>query len=228
MTDLAEGVPAAAERPPPRAHGAFGWLRANLFGSVFNTILTSIAVYLLAVTIPPLVRWALVDAIWSAPNGQACRAAMNQEGGACWAFIGQMWRFIFFGRFPYDAQWRPLFVVIIIIGLILASCDRRLWGRRLMLLWLAGLVAGGILMSGGGFGLRYVPTELWSGLPLTLILAVVAMLFAFPFAILLALGRRSKLPAVRIVSVAYIELVRGVPLVTVLFLGVVLPLLFFS
>src|SRR6266480_2806841 len=205
--DIAEEIPLPAQqRPPVVTSGVIGWLRANLFNSVFNTILTILAVYLLVLTVPPLIRWAFIDAVWDAPNGQACRGE-----GACWAFI--------------DAQWRPLFVVVIIIGLVLASCDRRLWGRRLMLLWPAGLVVVGILMSGGVFGLRYVPSEYWSGLPLTLILAVVGMLFAFPCAILLALGRRSNLPAVRVVSVAYIELVRGVPLITVLFMAsVMLPL----
>jgi general L-amino acid transport system permease protein len=114
---------------------------------------------------------------------------------------------------------------VLFIGMILASCDRRMWGRRLLLLWPAGLALIGILMWGGVFGLRYVETELWSGLPLTLVLAVIGMVFAFPFAILLALGRRSQLPAVRMVSVAYIELVRGVPLITVLFMAsVMLPL----
>src|SRR6266550_729705 len=200
--DIAEEIPLPAQqRPPVVTSGVIGWLRANLFNSVFNTILTILAVYLLVLTVPPLIRWAFIDAVWDAPNGQACRGE-----GACWAFIGEKWRFIFF-------------------GLVLASCDRRLWGRRLMLLWPAGLVVVGILMSGGVFGLRYVPSEYWSGLPLTLILAVVGMLFAFPFAILLALGRRSNLPAVRVVSVAYIELVRGVPLITVLFMAsVMLPL----
>src|SRR5205085_5252893 len=140
--------------------------------------------------------------------------------------IGEKWRFIFFGRSPHDAQRRPLFVVVFIIGLVLASCDRRLLGRRLMLSRPAGLVVVSVLMSGGVFGLRYVPSEYWSGLPLTLILAVVGMLFAFPFAILLALGRRSTLPAVRVASVAYIELVRGVPLITVLFMASVMLLLF--
>src|SRR5437868_8136317 len=219
--DIAEEIPLPAQqRPPVVTSGVIGWRRANLFNSVFNTILTILAVYLLVLTVPPLIRWAFIDAVWDAPYGQACGSE-----GACWAFIGEKWRFIFFGRFPYDAQWRPLFVVVIIIGLILASCDRRLWGRRLMLLWPAGLVVVGVLMSGGVFGLRYVPSEYWSGLPLTLILAVVGMLFAFPFAILLALGRRSNLPAVRVVSVAYIELVRGVPLITVLFMAsVMLPL----
>ena len=222
MTDLdiAQELPIPVERPPQSTHGIVDWLRANLFGGVFNTILTLIALYFLAVAIPPLVRWAFIDAVWSAPNGQACHGA-----GACWAFIGEKLRFILFGRFPYDQQWRPLAVVVIFVAMILASCDRRLWGRRLMLLWLAGFIAVGVLMWGGILGIRYVETGLWSGLPLTLILAVVGLPFAFPVAILLALGRRSKLPAVRWMCVGYIELVRGVPLVTVLFMAsVVLPL----
>src|SRR6516165_6663161 len=218
--DVTHELPIAVERSPQRTHGVAVWLRANLFGGVFNTVLTLIALYFLALAIPPLVRWAFVDAIWSAPNGQACRGA-----GACWAFIGEKLRYILFGRFPYDQQWRPLAVVVIFIAMILASCDRRLWGRRLMLLWLASLIAAGVLMWGGILGMKYVDTELWSGLPLTLILAVVGLPFAFPVAILLALGRRSRLPAVRVVSVAYIELIRGVPLITVLFMAsVMLPL----
>lgn len=219
--DIAEEIPLPAQqRPPVVTSGVIGWLRANLFNSIFNTILTLVAVYLLVSTLPQLIRWMFIDAIWSAPNGQACHG-----DGACWAFIGEKWRYIFFGRFPYEEQWRPLFVIVIFIGLILASCDRRLWGRRLLLLWPGGLAVVGILMWGGVFGLRYVPTELWSGLPLTLIFAVIAMAAAFPFAILLALGRRSRLPAIRMVSIGYIELVRGVPLITVLFMSsVMLPL----
>ena len=218
--DIAQQIPLAAQRPPVISTGVLGWLRANLFNSVFNTILTALAVYLLVVTIPPLIRWAFIDAIWDAPNGQACRGA-----GACWAFIGEKFRFILFGRFPFTQQWRPLVAVVIFILLILVSCDRRLWGRGLTLLWPAGLVLVGILMWGGVFGLPYVGTEFWSGLPLTLILAVIGMVFAFPLAILLALGRRSQLPAVRVVCVGYIELVRGVPLITVLFMAsVMLPL----
>jgi general L-amino acid transport system permease protein len=225
MVDIADELPVVAERPPPRTRGVFGWLRANLFSSVFNTVLTVLVVGLLAVTVPPIVRWTFVDAVWSAPNGQACRAAMGPGGGACWAFIGDKVRFILFGRFPYAEQWRPLAVIVIFVALIVASCDRRLWGHRLGLLWLAGFAAIGILMWGGVFGLSFVETELWNGLPLTLILAVVGMAVGFPFGILLALGRRSKLPAVRAICVAYIELVRGVPLITVLFMAsVMLPL----
>ncbi len=110
MTDITqELLPLPAETPPPRTHGLVDWLRANLFNSLFNTILTLIALYFLAMTIPPMIRWALVDAIWSAPNGQACHGASGQEGGACWAFIGEKLRFILFVRFPYDpssSSWR--------------------------------------------------------------------------------------------------------------------------
>lgn len=220
MTELTEDLPLPVERPRAGSTGPLGWLRANLFNSPLNTILTLVAAYLLAVTIPPVVRWAFVDAIWSADSGRACHG-----DGACWAFIGEKLRFILFGRFPYQESWRPLFVVVIFIALILASCDRRLWGRRLAVLWLAGLVAVGVLMWGGVLGMSYVETALWNGLPLTLILAVLGMAFAFPLAILLALGRRSQLPAVRAICVAYIELVRGVPLITVLFMAsVMLPL----
>ena len=91
MADLAEQLPLPAERPAVRAHGVIPWLRANLFNSVFNTILTLPAVYLLVTTIPPFLRWALVDAIWSAPNGQACRGASGQEAGACWALTAARW-----------------------------------------------------------------------------------------------------------------------------------------
>jgi len=220
MTDVTQDLPLAIEPPPPATSGPIGWLRANLFSSVPNTILTVLAIAFLAATIPPVVRWGLVDAVWSAPNSRACQGA-----GACWAFIHEKIRFILFGTYPYEEQWRPFCAVLIFLALILASCDRRLWGRRLILIWLGGLAAVGILMWGGIFGLSYVGNELWSGLPLTLIFAVVGIAFAFPLAILLALGRRSRLPAVRMICVAYIELIRGVPLITVLFMAsVMLPL----
>jgi general L-amino acid transport system permease protein len=218
--DISQELPIPVERPRPVTAGPLAWVRANLFGGVFNTILTLIALYFLAIAMPPLVRWAFVDAVWSAPNGQACRGA-----GACWAFIGEKLRFILFGTFPYEQQWRPLAVVVIFVAMILASCDRRLWGRRLMLLWLAGFISAGVLMWGGVLGMSFVETSLWNGLPLTLILATIGIVFAFPLAILLALGRRSRLPAVRAICVGYIELVRGVPLITVLFMAsVMLPL----
>ena len=220
MADIAQQVPVAAARPPARSGGVFGWLRTNLFSSVFNSVLTLLAIALLAVVIPPVIRWALIDAIWGAPNGQACHG-----GGACWAFIGEKMRFILFGRYPVDQQWRPTAVVVIFLAMIAATCIRALWGRRLAVVWFVGLSAVFLLMAGGVPGLRPVETALWSGLPLTLILAVVGMMLGFPLGVLLALGRRSKLPAVRAICVGYIELVRGVPLITVLFMAsLLLPL----
>ena len=218
--DVTQELPLPIERPRPVTAGPLAWLRANLFNSIPNTILTLAALYLLAVTIPPVFRWAFIDAIWHAESGRACRGA-----GACWAFIAEKGRFILFGRFPYEEHWRPLFTIVIFVAMILASCDRRLWGGRLAILWLAGLIAVGVLMWGGILGMTYVETSLWNGLPLTLILATIGMVFAFPLAILLALGRRSRLPAVRAICVGYIELIRGVPLITVLFMAsVMLPL----
>jgi general L-amino acid transport system permease protein len=203
---------------------AWRWARANLFNSVFNGVLTVVAVYLIAEAAIGLTRWLFVDAVWSAPNGRACVEA-SHGAGACWAFIGEWYRFILFGRYPYAEQWRPLFVIVTFVLMLLASCDRRLWGRRLALVWLGGLVANGVLMFGGVFGLPYVETELWNGLPLTLVLAVVGLAAAFPLSILLALGRRSDMPAIRSLCVAYIEIIRGVPLIIVLFMAsVMLPL----
>ncbi len=203
---------------------ALAWTKVNLFGGVASSLVTLVAAYLIARGLWAFVDWALVRAVWYAPDGRACVAA-SDGAGACWAFLGVWGRFILFGRYPYEAQWRPLIVIFVFAALLLLSCDRRLWGRWLAPIWLAGLGVNFVLMLGGVFGLAYVPTDLWSGLPLTLILAIVGLAAAFPLAILLALGRRSEMPAVRALSVAYIELIRGVPLITVLFMAsVMLPL----
>src|ERR1700722_11107739 len=175
MADIAQDIPVSAQAPPPRTTGVLGWLKANLFNGVTNTILTLLCAALLAVAIPPVVRWALIDAIWRAPNGQACHG-----GGACWAFIGEKFRFILFGFFPVAETWRPIAVVVVFLLMILAACDRRLRGRRLAIGWIVGLCAVFALMRGGFLGMSLVETAQWSGLPLTLILAIVSMLFGFP------------------------------------------------
>ncbi len=201
--------------------GAIGWVRAKLFNTPFNALLTLLILYGLAVAVPPLFDWGVLRASTGATDYAACR----QAGGACWAFIGDWYRFILFGRFPYEQQWRPAATVVIFIVLLLVSCDRRMWHRRLAAIWIIGLVAIGILMWGGLFGLPYVETELWNGLPLTLILAVTGIAFSFPLAVLLALGRRSDMPAVRVLCVFYIEVIRGMPFIVFLFMGsVMLPL----
>src|SRR5690242_6147699 len=98
MADLTHEAVIQRARPPASSRGVLGWLRANLCNSVFNSILPLLALYLLAVTVPAVIRWAFVDAIWNAPNGFACRGE-----GACWAFIAEKLRFSLFGRFPCEA-----------------------------------------------------------------------------------------------------------------------------
>ncbi len=224
-------LPARA-RPPVLSSGVVGWSRSNLFGSWWSTGVTLVLGYFLIRWGIALFNWAVINAVWSVPTGAngnpdptACRQL--QGAGACWAMIGDKWRFMLFGRYPFDQQWRPALCVALFIGLYVASADRRLWRKELAAIWLVTLVAIGVLMWGGVLGLSYVPQDEWGGLPLTLILATFALAFAFPLSVLVALGRRStKLPAVKMICVVYVELIRGVPLVGVLFMASVMFPLF--
>ena len=218
-TDIGRILPA---RPRPAASiGVLGWLRTNLFNTWYNTVLTLAIVWGLAEVVPPVLDWLVFDAVLGAAPAAVCR----EVDGACWAYLHEWYRFILFGRYPVGEQWRPMLAVMIALGLLVASCDRRLWSRWLIAAWVIGLTVVGILMAGGVFGLTPVSTTQWGGLPLTLGLSVVGLAVAFPLGILLALGRRSGLPAIRALSVAYIELIRGVPLLTILFMAsVVFPL----
>ena len=189
-------------------------LRARLFGSVGNTLLTVVMLALFAAWLPALLRWAVIDATWWAASPATCRTA----GGACWAFIHEKLRLVLFGRYPFEEQWRPLAALLLTIALVLAGCSLRLGWRSVVAGALAGILAVIVLMRGGVFGLSLVPTDLWGGLPLTVFLAV-GIIGAFPIAIGLALGRRSELGAIRGICVVFIEMVRGVPLVSVLFMA---------
>jgi len=166
------------------------------------------------------VDWAFLDAVWR-PDTKACRAA----AGACWGFIADKHRFILFGTYPFEEHWRPAIATVLLVALWVLSAWRYFWKPRLIVIWAVGLTLIGILMWGGVFGLRAVENERWGGLILTLILFTFGVAFAFPLSILLALARRSSLPAIRALAVGYIELVRGVPLISLLFMAsVMLPL----
>jgi general L-amino acid transport system permease protein len=207
-------------KPPMTQVGVIGWVRINLFKGWFNSVLTLITVYILWLIIPPLIRWAFIDSLWVS-TGAECQ----QGDGACWSIIPANIRFIIFGFFPYDQQWRPLLAMVLLVGLLFYSRNRNHWKKYLIYTWIIGLFLMGLLMKGGLFGLSPVESTQWGGLPLTLLLSVFGLTAAYPLGVVLALGRRSKMPAVRIMSVIYIELIRGVPLISLLFMSsVVFPL----
>jgi len=196
------------------------WVRENFFGSWPQAVVTALIVWLVWKTIPPFIDWAFLDAVWRA-DPKACR----ETEGVCWGLITEKHRFILFGTYPYEQHWRPGLACVLLVGLWVFSAIRRFWKWWLVLVWLLGLSVIGIFMWGGVFGLPYVENERWGGLILTLLLSTFGVAIAFPLSILLALGRRSDMPMIRALSVGYIELIRGVPLISVLFMAsVMLPL----
>jgi general L-amino acid transport system permease protein len=209
------GYPTRSESLSRVHFRTIGWLRQNLFSSWFNTLLTIITVVCLLKILPPLIDWFFVDAVWLATDPEACK----EVTGACWAMIHEKYRLILFGRYPYDEQWRPLLGLIVMIVVIGVSCNRRAWKPWLADIWLGGLAVWFVLMWGGVFGLSFVPNNLWGGLPLTMILTVIGLAVAFPLSIFLALGRRSRMPVIRTFAIVYIELIRGVPLISLLFMA---------
>jgi general L-amino acid transport system permease protein len=206
-----------APRPAPRSHaGAVQWLRRQLFGDWRTALATVLLGALLLWMIPRAVDWTLISAVWR-PDLAACRAAQGE--GACWGVIAEKYRLILFGRYPFEEQWRPLVATLLLTGLVVASCMRAFWKPWLAALWAFVLVTFFVLMYGNVAGLTRVETDRWGGLPLTILLSTLSIAMAFPISLLVALGRRSNLPAIRALCTLYVELIRGVPLISVLFMA---------
>ena len=279
MADVAQGERRQLA-PPVVDTGVLGWVRKNLFSSWGNALTTIVLAVAIGWILANFIDWAVINAVWTAPTGQDCRGH-----GACWALIHEKYRYIFFGSFPYEQQWRPLLAIVAMLAMLVMSADRRMWNWRLALIWGLGSFVTFLLMFGqihisislilfvalgvGGLGMLmrgavgtpaevngwralaaigavglvlrvtgvlpawslpiapfdYVETHLWGGLPVTMILATYGLLFAFPYGVLLALGRRSKLPLIKGLCVGFIELIRGVPLISLLIMAsVMLPL----
>jgi general L-amino acid transport system permease protein len=224
-------VPREGRVPPVAMTGPLAWVRQNLFGGWLSSAVTLLLIYLIVTRAWSFIDWAFINAIWSVPStpaGPDTRACRALEGaGACWALISEKHRFILFGTYPFDQHWRPALVVVLFVGLYVVSAMKRFWRKELALIWLGTLSLIGLLMWGGVLGMAYVPQERWGGLPITLILSTFGIAFAFPVAIMVALGRRStKLPAVKLLCVLYVELIRGVPLISLLFMASVMFPLF--
>lgn len=203
----------------------FDRVREKFFYSSTATGITVVAVFFMAVIFAYLLDWGVLNAVFRA-DSNVCYEAH----GACWGFVTEKWRLIIFGRFPYAEQWRPALATLAIVVMLFITAMPRFWNRKgkIVLLWgwVAAFAIFFVLMYGGLFGLSKVETDSWGGLPLTVILTLLGMAVSTPIGILLALGRRSQLPITRLLCTGYIELVRGVPLITVLFVAsFVFPLL---
>ncbi len=208
-------------KPPITEVGVIGWLRGNLFNSWFNSLLTIAVLLLLWQVVPPFFSWAFIDSVWNSP-AEACR----DIEGACWSIIPQNISFIIFGFFPDGEQWRPGLAMALLLGLVIFSRNRKHWKKSLGIYWTVGLIVMGTLMYGGVFGMQVVETAQWSGLPLTFMLSLFGMVAAYPLGVFLALGRQSKMPAIKTLCVVYIEMIRGVPLISLLFMSSVMFPLF--
>jgi general L-amino acid transport system permease protein len=208
--------PIAPRAAPVPTEGFVPWIRHNLFGDWKSAVTTLILAALAIVYLPDLSNWAIFKAIFR-PNLEECQAARGT--GACWGVIAEKYRLVILGRYPFAEQWRPELATLLLLGLLVVSCIRHFWKPWLVGLWVVVIPIFFILMGGRWFGLTPVPTDQWGGLPLTIMLATFGIVLAFPLAVVVALGRRSNLPAIRSLCTIYVELVRGVPLISVLFMA---------
>lgn len=209
-------------KPPVTETGVIGWLKSNLFNSPLNTVVTLFILFAFYQLIPPFVKWAFVDSVWF---GSASDCQPGE--GACWAYIPANIRFVVFGLFPQQEQWRGLIAMLIMVGTVVYSRKRGRWRLSLAYVWLGSTVVVGVLLSGGTLGLAPVESTKWGGLLLTLLLSVVGMTAAYPLGVILALARRSNMPTIRTMAVVYIEMIRGVPLISMLFMSAIMFPLFF-
>ncbi len=223
------GATIEAKPAPLAMRGALGWLRENLVSTKFNIVLTILISLLLLWIIPDLIKFLLIDAVWTGADRDACREVVqHREIGACWPFVWERWPYFVYGSYPISERWRvDVFFVLLAIGVVWMlwlEAPRRGLGAVYFFIVLPN--ASLILLTGWKLiGLQPVDTVLWGGILVTIVVASVGIVVSLPFGILLALGRRSRMPAVRLFSVIFIEFVRGVPLVTVLFMAsVMLPL----
>ena len=209
-----ENIPQAA--PPISTAGVAGWMRANLFSSPANTALTLLTIYFLYLVVPPLFEWAFVNSLWEGESNKDCRGIE----GACWVLIPKRFGQFIYGFYPEPERWRVNLTFILFCINLLPVLSDRVPGRTFAALFLVfGFPIVAYILLHGAFGLAAVPTHKWGGLTLTLVFASVAILFSLPIGILLALGRRSEMPVIRTICVAFIELWRSVPLITVLFMA---------
>lgn len=209
-------------RPAPIGEsGILYWLKSKLFNGFINSFLTILILYLLVKLLPSLLNWAVWGATWVG-NVDVCNASPDT---ACWPFIAEKARILFVGVYPGDEIWRPAVGGVILVLLTIASMAQKLKGKPLLISWLL-LPIFGYWIIGGGLGLEIVDQSRWGGLMLSLLLAIIGIIVSIPLGILLALGRFYGSSFIKTLCVGIIELIRGVPLVTILFMAtIMMPLL---
>jgi general L-amino acid transport system permease protein len=217
---------------PAGEKGTAHWIRKNLMATPKDVVLTILAIALLAWAIPHIVNWLFIQATWTG-TGRAVCATTVQGGtqpdgwsGACWAFVSSKFTIFMVGLYTPEERWRPALVAVLAIltiaPMMIPSFPRK--GLNAILAFIVLPIVSFFLLY-GGFGLEVVETQKWGGLMVNLVLCFVAIVVSFPLGILLALGRRSKMPIIRMLCVLFIEVIRGIPLITVLFMAsVMLPL----
>ncbi len=219
-------APIEPQPPPASSVGPLAWLRENLFSTPFNVVITILIVLLLLWMIPDVLRFLFVDAVWTGSDRTACLyTADRQDVGACWPFVYERFNYFIYGSYPVDERWRVnVFFAMLAIGvtwMLWLNAPKRNIGAFYFFIILP--IVSFILLS--GWGASKVDTALWGGALVTIVVATVGIVAALPIGICLALGRRSRMPTVRTLSIIFIEFVRGVPLITVLFMAsVMLPL----
>ncbi len=203
--------------PPPRTVGIIGWLRANLFSSWFNTGLTLIALYLLWLIIPAVLDWAFFTSDFAGEDRFACTSS-----GACWAWVDQRFKLFLYGFYPSGQTWRVNLAVILLVPALAPLLFDKMPGARYLRWFSLAYPIIATLLLIGGLGLEHVPTNKFGGFMLNITIGLAGIVLSLPFGIMLALGRRSKLPIMRTFSIAFIEIFRGVPLITLLFVAAIL------
>jgi general L-amino acid transport system permease protein len=219
--------------PPYLDRGPVAWVRKNLLATPLDALMSVLALLFVVLYFPPVLRWLFVDAQWTGTDRTFCtttvQGGIQPDGwsGACWAFVGAKFQQFMVGRYPVEERWRVLLTMVIFLALLVPMAMPKLprKGLNALLLFAVFPIIAYFLIAGGHFGLPFVETPLWGGLLVTLVISFVGIAVSLPFGILLALGRRSNMPIIKMFSVIFIEVVRGVPLVTVLFMAsVMLPL----
>jgi general L-amino acid transport system permease protein len=208
-----------AEKAPLASKGVLLWLRVNLFSDVTNSLFTLLGCYFIYLIVPPLINWMIIDATWNGTKEEII------NDGARWIFIFEKFDQFIYGFYPEALHWRPNLAALISIFFILSMNFISNLKIKIGLILVYPIIS--FVLISGGFGLEIIPTEKWGGLMLTILVAAVGIIVSFPIGIVLALGRQSKMPIVRTLCIAFIEFIRGVPLITILFMAsVILPLFF--